>query len=67
VILPSRVNDLKHFTHSSWPLWWFARLESALESGNLKEAAEAQLKLEQLGLRVEPIAPWQEGGAYLGD
>jgi hypothetical protein len=45
-----------------WPLYWFALFEGALESGDLEQAAEAQLRLEQLGLRVEPIAPWQGKG-----
>jgi hypothetical protein len=45
-----------------WPLFWFARLEGALEAGDLEQAAEAQVQLERLGLRVEPIAPWTEGG-----
>jgi hypothetical protein len=44
--------------YQRWPLYWFARLESALESGNLEQAAEAQRRLEGLGLRVEPLAPW---------
>jgi hypothetical protein len=48
--------------YQRWPLYWFARLEGALEAGDLEEAAEAQLRLEQLGLRVEPIAPWQGEG-----
>jgi hypothetical protein len=46
-----------------WPLYWFARLEAALETGNLAQAAEAQRQLEQLGLRVEPMAPWVEEDA----
>jgi hypothetical protein len=41
-----------------WPLYWFARLEAALETGDLAQAANAQRRLEQLGLRVEPLAPW---------
>jgi hypothetical protein len=41
-----------------WPLYWFARLEAALEAGDLAEAAEAQRELEALGLRVDVAAPW---------
>jgi hypothetical protein len=48
--------------YQRWPLYWFARLEGALEAGYREEAAEAQLRLEQLGLRVDLIAPWQKGG-----
>jgi hypothetical protein len=45
-----------------WPLFWFARLEGALEGGDLTLAAEAQLQLKRLGLRVEVITAWHEGG-----
>jgi len=48
-----------HYLH--WPLFWFARLESALEAGDLEQAANAQVHLRQLGLRVEPLAQWQKG------
>jgi hypothetical protein len=44
-----------------WPLFWFSKLECALEAGDLAEAAEAQRQLEGLGLRVEPVAPWDRG------
>ena len=44
-----------------WPLYWFARLESALEAGDLEQAAHAQSQLKRLGLRVEPLFRWQEG------
>jgi hypothetical protein len=47
--------------HRQWPLYWFARLEGALEVGDLEQAAEAQAQLERLGVRVEPVAPWQDG------
>ncbi len=46
--------------YQRWPLYWFARLEAALEGGDLARAAEAQRQLEQLGLRVEPLPPWIE-------
>lgn len=35
-----------------WPLWWFARLEGAVERGDHAAAAEAQRELERLGVRV---------------
>jgi hypothetical protein len=35
-----------------WPLWWFARLEAAVERGDHQAAAEAQRELERLGVRV---------------
>ena len=43
-----------------WPLYWFAQLEAALEAGDLTRAADAQNRLEQLGLRVEVLPPWTE-------
>ncbi|HKI33933.1 MAG TPA: hypothetical protein VKA46_18915 [Gemmataceae bacterium] len=49
--------------YQRWPLYWFARLEAALEGGDLTQAAEAQLRLEQLGLRVEPLVPWERAEA----
>jgi hypothetical protein len=50
--------------HRDWPLFWFARLEAAMEAGNLEQAADAQSQLERLGLRVEPVAPWQQQGGH---
>jgi hypothetical protein len=35
-----------------WPLYWFAKLEKAVESGNHQDAAQAQQHLERLGVRV---------------
>jgi hypothetical protein len=46
--------------YQRWPLYWFARLEAALEGGDLAQAADAQRRLEELGLRVELLAPWRE-------
>ncbi len=43
------------------PLFWVARLESAQEAGDLEQAANDQVHLRQLGLRVEPLAQWQKG------
>jgi hypothetical protein len=36
-----------------WPLWWFARLEAAIERGNYPAAAHAQRELERLGVTVQ--------------
>jgi hypothetical protein len=35
-----------------WPLWWFARLEAAIERGDYPAAARAQRELERLGVTV---------------
>jgi hypothetical protein len=35
-----------------WPLFWFARLEAAIEHGDHQLAAEAQRALQQLGVTV---------------
>jgi hypothetical protein len=35
-----------------WPLYWFARLEKAVEDGDHQVAAEAQRELARLGVRV---------------
>jgi hypothetical protein len=43
--LPIRVRD--------WPLWWFARLEAAVECGDHQTAARAQRELERLGVKVQ--------------
>ena len=37
---------------TNWPLYWFARLEKAVESGDHQAAAEAQRELARLGVRV---------------
>jgi hypothetical protein len=42
-----------------WPLWWFARLEAAVERGDHEAAAEAQRELERLGVRVRYGRPRQ--------
>jgi len=43
-LLPVPVTD--------WPLYWFARLEKAVEQGDHQAAAEAQRHLARLGVRV---------------
>jgi hypothetical protein len=35
-----------------WPLYWFARLEKAVEAGDHQAAAEVQRHLARLGVRV---------------
>ena len=35
-----------------WPLYWFAKLEKAVEAGDHQAAAEAQRHLARLGVRV---------------
>ena len=35
-----------------WPVWWFVRLEAAVERGDHQAAAEAQRELARLGVRV---------------
>jgi hypothetical protein len=42
-----------------WPLWWFARLEAAVERGDHIAAAEAQRELERLGVTVRYGRPNQ--------
>jgi len=37
---------------TDWPLYWFAKLEKAVEGGDHQAAAEAQLELARLGVRV---------------
>jgi hypothetical protein len=37
---------------TDWPLYWFARLEKAVEQGDHEAAAEAQRELARLGVRV---------------
>jgi hypothetical protein len=37
---------------SDWPLYWFAKLEKAVEAGDHQSAAEAQRHLARLGVRV---------------
>ncbi len=37
---------------TDWPLYWFAKLEKAVEEGDHQTAAEAQRELARLGVRV---------------
>lgn len=48
---------------ADWPLYWFAKLEKAVEDGDHQAAAEAQRELARLGVRVaygRPTANRQE-------
>jgi hypothetical protein len=52
---------------TDWPLYWFARLEKAVEQGDHQTAAESQQQLARLGVRVsygkphptEPAMAWE--------
>jgi len=37
---------------ADWPLYWFAKLEQAIEEGDHQTAATAQRELARLGVRV---------------
>jgi hypothetical protein len=37
---------------TDWPLYWFSKLETAVEEGDHQAAAEAQRELARLGVRV---------------
>jgi hypothetical protein len=43
---------LKIPSQTDWPLYWFAKLEKAVEEGDHEAAAEAQRQLARLGVRV---------------
>jgi hypothetical protein len=48
-----------------WPVWWFVRLEKAVEDGDHDAAARAQRELERLGVVVRygrPKPPRQQDG-----
>lgn len=48
-----------------WPVWWFVRLEAAVERGDHQAAAEAQRELERLGVNVrygQPKRSSKKGG-----
>jgi hypothetical protein len=44
---------LKERRPTEWPLYWFAKLENAVEEGDHQAAAEAQRELSRLGVRVQ--------------
>jgi hypothetical protein len=45
---------------ADWPLYWFARLEKAVDEGDHAAAAEAQRELERLNVHVRYGRPRQE-------
>jgi len=54
----------KHISQAppvDWPLYWFAKLEKAVEEGDHQAAAEAQHELAQLGVRVAYGRPNEKG------
>jgi hypothetical protein len=51
---------------TDWPLYWFARLEKAVEAGNHQAAAEAQRQLARLGVRVSYGRPASGGPIHAG-
>jgi hypothetical protein len=46
-----------------WPLYWFVKLEKAVDSGDHQAAAEAQRHLARLGVRVKYGCPRLRKGA----
>jgi hypothetical protein len=42
---------------TDWPLWWFARLDAALERDDRRIAQEALRRLEQMGIEVRFRVP----------
>src|SRR4051794_24329359 len=49
--MPSHPTD-RNVRVADWPLYWFARLEKAVEQGDHAMAAAAQRRLATLGVRV---------------
>jgi hypothetical protein len=50
----------------NWPLYWFARLERAVEQGDHQDAAKSQTELARLGVVVHygrPLEGETEGDA----
>ncbi len=44
---------------TDWPLYWFARLEKAVDQGDHQTAADAQQQLARLGVHVTYGRPRQ--------
>jgi hypothetical protein len=42
---------------TDWRLWWFAKLESAIERGDNRAAKDALRNLERLGIEVRFTLP----------
>jgi hypothetical protein len=49
-------------TVENLPIYWFARLERAVEEGNHQTAAEAQRELARLGVEVRYGRPRRNAG-----
>jgi hypothetical protein len=45
---------------TDWPLYWFAKLEKAVQAGDHQAAAEAQRQLARLGVQVAYGRPARE-------
>ena len=45
-------SDTRSLPANSIPIYWFARLEQAVEEGDFEAAAEGQRNLERLGVIV---------------
>jgi hypothetical protein len=53
--------------YERWPVYWFARLEMAVEAGDHRAAARAQRRLARLGVRVNYGRPRPaEGVRHVG-
>ena len=50
-----------------WPLYWFAKLEKAVEAGDHQAAAEAQRELARLGVRLNYGRPQRQPGMEVGN
>jgi hypothetical protein len=51
---------------TDWPLYWFARLERAVEAGDHQAAAQADRELRRLGVRVQYGRPAKEVATNAG-
>ncbi len=52
--------------YTDLPIYWFARLDKAVEEGDHAAAAEAQRQLERLGVNVRYGRPRPRGQAPAG-
>jgi hypothetical protein len=59
-------NNPTQVSSKDWPLFWFARLEKAVEEGDHQAAAEAQRQLDRLGVKVNYGRPFHEEVAHAG-
>ena len=51
-VRPKQSDDIRE-----WPIYWFARLESAIETGNVTLATRANSRLLKLGFDVKVRRP----------